>query len=79
MVMSLSHILEGAGYDVETGMNGREGISKLTDGVKPAVILTDLNMPELDGIGFIKEARRIASARYHADHRAHHRSRRAQA
>ncbi len=47
-------ILKGAGYDVETGMNGREGITKLTDGIKPSVILTDLNMPELDGIGFIK-------------------------
>ena len=55
MVMSLTHILKGAGYDVETGMNGREGITKITDGAKPSVILTDLNMPELDGIGFIKE------------------------
>jgi two-component system, chemotaxis family, chemotaxis protein CheY len=64
MVMSLSHILKGAGYDVETGMNGREGIIKLNDGVKPNVILTDLNMPELDGIGFIKEARKIASTRF---------------
>ena len=64
MVMSLSHILKGAGYDVETGMNGREGITKLTEGIKPSVILTDLNMPELDGIGFIKEARKIASTRF---------------
>lgn len=64
MVMSLSHILKGAGYDVETGMNGREGITKLAAGLKPAAILTDLNMPDMDGIGFIKEARKIQSARY---------------
>jgi two-component system chemotaxis response regulator CheY len=64
MVMSLSHILKGAGYEVETGMNGREGITKLNDGIKPSVILTDLNMPELDGIGFIKEARKITSTRF---------------
>jgi two-component system chemotaxis response regulator CheY len=63
MVMSLSLVLKGAGYDVETGANGREGITKLTDGVKPSVVLTDLNMPELDGIGFIKEARKISSMR----------------
>lgn len=63
MVMSLSHVLKGAGYDVETGANGREGITKITDGVKPSVVLTDLNMPELDGIGFIKEARKIPSMR----------------
>lgn len=63
MVMSLSHVLKGAGYDVETGANGREGITKIADGVKPSVVLTDLNMPELDGIGFIKEARKIPSMR----------------
>lgn len=64
MVMSLSLVLKGAGYDVETGVNGREGITKLSGGLKPAAILTDLNMPDLDGIGFIKEARKIQSARY---------------
>ena len=64
MVMNLSHILKGAGYDVEVGMNGREGITKLAGGLKPAAILTDLNMPDMDGIGFIKEARKIQSARY---------------
>jgi two-component system chemotaxis response regulator CheY len=64
MVMSLQHILTSAGYDVETGMNGREGIVKIGEGLKPAVVLTDLNMPELDGIGFIKEARKIATTRF---------------
>jgi two-component system chemotaxis response regulator CheY len=64
MVMSLQHILTSAGYEVETGMNGREGIVKIGEGLKPAVVLTDLNMPELDGIGFIKEARKIATTRY---------------
>lgn len=64
MVMSLSLVLKGAGYNVETGMNGREGIAKLSAGLKPAAILTDLNMPDMDGIGFIKEARKIQSARY---------------
>lgn len=64
MVMSLSHILTGAGYNVETGSNGREGLSKLKEGLKPGTILTDLNMPDMDGIGFIKEARKIQSARF---------------
>jgi two-component system chemotaxis response regulator CheY len=64
MVMSLQHILTSAGYEVATGMNGREGIVKIGEGLKPAVVLTDLNMPELDGIGFIKEARKIATTRF---------------
>jgi len=64
MIMSLSNTLKGAGYDVETAVNGRDGINKLNTGIKPALILTDLNMPELDGIGFIKEARKITSSRF---------------
>jgi len=64
MVMNLSHILQGAGYAVETAQNGLEGIAKLSHGVRPSLILTDLNMPELDGIGFIKEARKITSCRF---------------
>lgn len=64
MVMNLSMILKGAGYEVESGVNGMEGIEKLKIGLKPGTILTDLNMPDMDGIGFIKEARKIASARF---------------
>ena len=64
MIIDLSNTLKGAGYDVETAVNGRDGINKLNTGIKPALILTDLNMPELDEIGFIKEARKIASSRF---------------
>jgi two-component system chemotaxis response regulator CheY len=42
---------------------GGEDILKLANGLKPAIILTDLNMPELDGIGFIKEARKVPAIR----------------
>lgn len=64
MIMSLSRILKNAGYEVETAGNGVEGMTKLSGGMKPAVILTDLNMPEMDGIAFIKEARRSPAARF---------------
>jgi two-component system chemotaxis response regulator CheY len=64
MVMSLSRILKNAGFDVETGADGREGITKLAAGLKPAVILTDLNMPKMDGIAFIKEARKMPATRF---------------
>jgi two-component system chemotaxis response regulator CheY len=64
MLMSLQNILSSAGYEVATGINGREGIAKIGEGLKPAMVLTDLNMPELDGIGFIKEARKIATTRF---------------
>lgn len=64
MIMNLSGILTKAGYEVETAGNGKEGIDKLSGGLKPAVILTDLNMPEMDGIQFIKEARKAAATKF---------------
>src|SRR5665647_383648 len=62
--MSLSRILKNAGYQVDTAVNGKEGMAKLAGGLKPNVILTDLNMPQMDGIAFIKEARKSASTRF---------------
>ena len=64
MVMSLSRVLKNAGYEVETASNGKEGVAKLAAGLKPSVILTDINMPQMDGIAFIKEARKSASTRF---------------
>ncbi|WP_459673624.1 response regulator [Acidisoma sp. 7E03] len=64
MVMNLAQILSKAGHEVTTAGNGKEGITELTNGLKPAVILTDLNMPEMDGIEFIKEARKAAATKF---------------
>jgi two-component system chemotaxis response regulator CheY len=64
MVMSLSRILKNAGYEVVTAANGQEGVTKLAGGLKPNIILTDLNMPQMDGIAFIKEARKSAATRF---------------
>jgi two-component system chemotaxis response regulator CheY len=64
MVMSLSRILKNAGYQIESAANGKDGMAKLAGGLKPSVILTDLNMPQMDGIAFIKEARRSAATRF---------------
>jgi two-component system chemotaxis response regulator CheY len=64
MVMSLSRILKTAGYGVETASNGKAGLAKLGGGFKPDVILTDINMPEMDGIAFIKEARKNSACRF---------------
>ena len=64
MVMSLSRILKGAGYAVHTAINGVDGMAKLAGGLKPNVILTDLNMPQMDGLAFIKEARKHGATRF---------------
>lgn len=49
-------VLRKAGYDVVSAAGGKEGVSKI-DETAFNLILTDLNMPDLDGVSLIKHAR----------------------
>ncbi len=52
----LSLILKSKGYEVVTAENGMDGLQKL--GIEQInLILTDMNMPYMDGIEFIKQVR----------------------
>ena len=46
--------LKAKGYVVETANNGLEGLSKL-ETIKPDLIILDMNMPKLGGIGFYQK------------------------
>ena len=48
--------LKGAGYDVIEACDGKDGLTKLT-GQKIHLIISDVNMPNMDGISFVKEAK----------------------
>ena len=48
--------LEPEGYRVVGAENGQEGLEKLRS-EKPALIITDLNMPVMNGLDFILGAR----------------------
>lgn len=50
----LSSILESDGYHVITASDGREGLEKFQEH-DPALVLTDVRMPLLDGIGVLRE------------------------
>ena len=50
------NILEGAGYIVEEAMNGIEAIEKALRAPFDLYIV-DINMPKLDGYGFMKNLR----------------------
>lgn len=50
---SLYEILSRAGYDVDSAANGLLGLAKVQKTTYD-VIITDLKMPELDGIGFLE-------------------------
>jgi two-component system chemotaxis response regulator CheY len=57
----VSFTLQAAGYEVLTAVDGRDALGKLQGGAVQMVI-TDLNMPNLDGIGLIRQLR--ADAKY---------------
>lgn len=52
----VSLTLKGAGYKVVEAVDGADGVAK-TKSTPVDMIITDLNMPKLDGIGFIKKVR----------------------
>ena len=64
MVMSLKASLETAGFKVETAHDGVQAIDKLKGGVKPDLIITDINMPNMGGIEFIGKARALPGMRF---------------
>lgn len=45
--------LEAKGFDVTIAENGLDGLMKLEQAT-PDVIICDVNMPELDGVGFVR-------------------------
>lgn len=52
----ISHTLTQAGFTVIEGSNGQEGLERLA-GKRVEIIITDLNMPVMDGIQFITQLR----------------------
>ena len=52
----LAACLEEAGFEYHCAVDGREGVDAYA-GVAPDVVITDINMPNLDGFGVIEELR----------------------
>lgn len=59
MVASVKQTLEIAGYKVETARDGLEALNRVKAGLKPDLIITDINMPNMNGLEFIKNVRTI--------------------
>ncbi len=51
-------ILQSEGYEVEEAINGIEAIEKALNGHFD-IYIVDINMPKLDGYGFLKELRTL--------------------
>ncbi len=54
----VSFTLRGAGYEVAEAVDGRDGLAKAGSG-KFDLIVTDLNMPHMDGIQLIAAIRKL--------------------
>jgi two-component system chemotaxis response regulator CheY len=55
--------LENVGYKVATAVDGRDALTRLK-GQQPDLIITDLNMPNLDGLGLIREVRAMPQFKF---------------
>lgn len=64
ILLSISNILSKAGYGVEKAGNAHEALAKFQGGAKVDLLITDLNMPGMNGIELIKEIRKLANYKF---------------
>ncbi len=65
---SVKFSLTEADYNVEEAVNGKDGLQKLQElqskGNQVSLIISDINMPEMDGITFVKEIKKNAALKF---------------
>ncbi|MEN6584629.1 MAG: response regulator [Sulfuricella sp.] len=59
----VSIALKGAGYDVIEGSDGKDALTKLT-GQKVHLIISDVNMPNMDGFTFVSEVKKLPAYKF---------------
>ncbi len=60
MTRMINQVLVSGGYTVFQAKNGQEGFSFFVDNrARIDLIITDINMPVMDGISFIKKVREL--------------------
>jgi two-component system chemotaxis response regulator CheY len=64
ILMSMSAIIERAGYKVEKAPDGEAALGKLKTDAQAKLIITDYNMPGMNGVEVIREARKIPALRF---------------
>ena len=64
ILLSISSILSKAGYAVEKANCAAEGLKKFATGLKLDLLITDLNMPGMNGIELIKEVRKLPACKF---------------
>jgi len=55
--------LKGAGYDVIEACDGKDALTKL-NGQKIHLIISDVNMPNMDGLTFVAESKKLPDYKF---------------
>lgn len=63
MLMSMEGVLKRAGFEVATAINGQLGLDKAAS-FKPDLVITDLNMPGMNGIEVIAAMKKMPATRF---------------
>jgi two-component system chemotaxis response regulator CheY len=61
---SITYVLQQGGYEVLEAKDGMDGLTALASMDETDLIITDVNMPNLDGISFIKKVRENAKYKF---------------
>jgi DNA-binding NtrC family response regulator len=56
---TLRDLLEYEGFKVETAENGRQALDRLTIGHQFDLVITDMKMPEMDGLELLKRVQKL--------------------
>lgn len=59
----VSIALKSAGYETVEACDGKDALNKL-DGRKLHLIISDLNMPNMDGLAFVRAAKQLPAYRF---------------
>jgi two-component system chemotaxis response regulator CheY len=65
LLMSMASVLERSGFAVTKAACGEEGVQKIRSAPGPfALIITDYNMPGINGVEMIRLARKLPNAKF---------------
>lgn len=58
---AMEMLLDTAGMDARTALNGDAALKHLTDGLRPDIIISDYRLPKYNGVELIKRIRRVTA------------------
>jgi len=64
ILLSISSILTKAGFAIEKASNAEDALKKFQGGVKADLLITDLNMPGMNGIELIRKIRQLPNYKF---------------